>query len=183
MSRPYDARAIRSREALRAALLALIAERPFDQITIREITAEAGVSYPVFFRRYATKDQLLEDVATEEVRRLLALSMPIFDADKKSESVWELCRHIDDHRLLWTRLLTGGAAPMMREEFKRIAKEIGASMQENPWLPLELGAAFAASGLFEILAWWLSQPADYPMEKIVKIIDLLLVRMASPLDN
>lgn len=185
MSRPNDARALRSQEALRNALLELVEDRPFDQVSIRDITNVAGVSYPVFFRRYASKEQLLEDIATEEVRRLLALTSPIFDTQRQTESVRALCAYVGDHRRLWTRLLTGGAAPIMREEFKRIAREIGGTREPvNPWLPSDLAAAFVVSGLFEILAWWLGQPTDYPTEKVVRIIEILIVRLASvPLEG
>lgn len=177
MSRPDDARALRSRQALQTALLALIEEKPLDQISIRDITAEAGVSYPVFFRRYETKEQLLEDIATDEVRRVLALTSPMFEADTEGQSVRALCRYIDDHRALWARLLTGGAGPAMREEFKRIAEEIGRTQdQRNPWLPRDLAAAFIVSGMFEILAWWMRQPAEYPIENVVILIDTLIVR-------
>src|SRR5687767_1318963 len=177
MSRPDDARALRSRRALHAALLDLIEENPLEQISIRDITARAGVSYPVFFRRYATKEQLLEDIATDEVRRVLALTSPMFDAHTGGESVRALCQYIDEHRLLWARLLTGGAAPAMREEFKRIAEEIGRTRERmNPWLPPDLASAFIVSGMFEILAWWLRQPADYPIENVATIIDTLIVR-------
>lgn len=184
MSRPDDARALRSRKALQDALLALIEEKPFDQITVRDITAAAGVSYPVFFRRYATKEQLLEDIATGEVRRLLSLTTPLFDDPRENASLTALCRYIDDHRSLWERLLTGGAAAAMRGEFQRIAKEIEKTRERsNPWLPVELAASFIVSGLFEIIAWWMGQPADYPIENVVKIIDALIVRStARPVD-
>ncbi|MEJ5979270.1 TetR/AcrR family transcriptional regulator [Novosphingobium sp. PS1R-30] len=174
MSRPTDARAMRSRESLRAALLELIGTRPFDHIAIRDITAQAGVSYPVFFRRYASKEELLEDVATEEVRQLLSLSLPMFESEAQVESLWALCRYVDEHRALWTRLLTCGAAPAMRGEFLRIAKQIGE--RSDSWLPVDLAAPFVVGGLFEILAWWLGQPADYPMENVVRIIDALIVK-------
>lgn len=185
MSRPDDARALRSRDALRTALLALIEESPFDQISIRDITTQAGVSYPVFFRRYAAKEQLLDDIAAEEVRTLLSLTVPVFETRMYEESVRALCAYVNDHRQLWTRLLTGGAAPIMREEFKRIAKEMtGTRPRANPWLPVELGTSFVVTGLFEILAWWLSQPADYPTEKVIRIIEVLIVRFSTtPLEG
>jgi AcrR family transcriptional regulator len=186
MSRPDDARALRSRKALQDALLALIEERAFDQISIRDITGKAGVSYPVFFRRYGTKEQLLEDIATEEVRRLLALTVPMFyaEAEPGDLSSRALCDYIDEHRSLWSRLLVGGAAGAMHEEFRRIAKEMGETRERrNPWLPVELASSFTASGLFEILAWWMRQPADYPIENVVAIIDTLIVRStARPVD-
>src|SRR4051794_11927466 len=98
MSRPDDARALRSRKALQGALLTLIEEKPFDQVSIREITNQAGVSYPVFFRRYETKEQLFEDIATEEVRRLLSLTTPVFEAEGGDKSLRALCQHISEHR-------------------------------------------------------------------------------------
>lgn len=177
MARPDDARALRSRGALRQALLDLVEERPFDEISIRDITTKAGVSYPVFFRRYNAKEQLLGDIAAEQVRRLLTLTTPIFQANMQGESLRALCRYVDDHRLLWTRLLTGGAGPVMREEFKRIAREIGNQHPRiNPWLPRELAESFVVGSLFEILAWWLSQPEDYPIDNVVTLIDTLIVR-------
>ena len=184
MSRPNDARALRSREALKTALLALIEESPFEQIAIRDITNRAGVSYPVFFRRYKSKESLLDDIAAEEVRRLLTLTMPIFTARQQKESLQALCGYVEEHRTLWTRLLTGGAGPIMRAEFMRIAKEVGSKEpRANPWLPTELAAAFVVSGLFEILAWWLRQPADSPVENVITFIDTLIVRStARPVD-
>ena len=62
---PTDARQVRSRSALAAALLELLEERPFDQLTIREITARAGTGYATFFRHYPDKEALLHDVAAE----------------------------------------------------------------------------------------------------------------------
>jgi hypothetical protein len=43
-----DARALRSGQALRDALLVLLLQKPFDQITIRDICATAGVHYATF---------------------------------------------------------------------------------------------------------------------------------------
>jgi AcrR family transcriptional regulator len=184
LSRPNDARALRSREALRDALLTLIQQKPLEQVSIRDITNAAGVSYPVFFRRYASKDELLEDVATAEVRALLALTTPIFNATTQDESLRALCGYVNEHRPIWTGLLTGGAASAMQQEFKRIALETGETRQPaNPWLPPDLAATFVVTGIFEILAWWLNQPADYPVQNVVTILDTLIVRStARPID-
>lgn len=184
MSRPDDARALRSREALRHALLTLVGRKPLDQITIRDITAEAGVSYPVFFRRYVSKEALLEDIATTEVRTLLSLTAPVFDAESTEASLATLCSYVNEHRALWTGLLTGGAAAAMQQEFRRIALQLKDAREAiNPWLAPELAASVVASSLFEILSWWLQQDADYPAENVAKIIEVLVVRStALPVD-
>ena len=58
---------VRTRAALCDALLGLIEERPFDQVTVREITRTADVGYATFFRHYPDKEALLNDLAAGEL--------------------------------------------------------------------------------------------------------------------
>lgn len=175
-TKPDDARAQRSIEALRAALLDLIEQKPFEQITIRDITDQAGLSYPTFFRRFSSKEELLENIAAEEVRRVLHLGEKAFEQRGVAQSGYPLCAYVNEHRKLWSVLLSGGAAYAMRREFMRISKEIAQNRtRANPWLPLDLASAYSTSGIFEILTWWMQQPADYPMQTVVEIFDALVV--------
>lgn len=184
ISRPHDLRAVKSRQALRQALLSLIEKQTLEQITIKEITREAGVSYPVFFRQFASKDELLADLATNEVRSLLEKSYPAFTSDAAAGGLSELCHYVAEHRVLWTALLTTGAASAMRAEFARISSEFAVHRpRANPWLPVELASAFVSSGMFEILAWWLNQPEDYPIANVITLLDALIVRSVSNPQN
>lgn len=178
LSRPHDRRALKSREALREALLALLDTRSFEDLTIKDITAAAGVSYPVFFRQFASKEDLLADVAASEVHGLLALGQPLLDQGRRRKNdLTDMCLYVERHRALWKTLLTAGAASVMRNEFARISAEIGNSEpRSNPWLPVELASSFVAAGIFEILAWWLNQPDDYPVGNVVKILNALIAR-------
>ncbi len=175
--KPNDARAHRSIDALRDAFLQLLEYRSLEEITIKEITEAAGLSYPTFFRRYSGKDELLADIATEEVRRLLSLSKHALEERDRgsSEPVEAMCAYIQCRRNLWKTLLTGGAASAMREEFMRISREIADSRpRSNPWLPVDLAVSFTASGIFEIFAWWMAQPEDYPLENVKIIFEALI---------
>ena len=107
---PSDARQVRSRKALSDALLALLEEKPFDQLTIREISARAGIGYATFFRHYPDKESLLSDVASEEITDLLARASPLLLGIDSLEPAHALCTHVAEHRALWSALLTGGAA-------------------------------------------------------------------------
>lgn len=177
-----DARIVKSRTALEEALLRLILRRPFEQITIREITAEAGISYPTFFRHFLSKEKLLEYIAAEEIHRLLTLAQPVFEQDSVAALTVQ-CEYVQKHRVLWTTLLTEGASSIMREEFLRVAREIGLRREEagklsNPGLPRDLAAPFVVSGMFEIFSWWLRQPDDYPLDHIVAFLNALVVQPA-----
>jgi len=184
MSRPNDARALRSREALRAALLALLQKQPFHQISIRDITKQAGVSYPVFFRRYASKEELFADLAAEEVRNLLSRTRPMLEHAQAADGIHEMCAYVQERKALWKALLTTGGASAMRDEFTRISSEIGQTgPRSNPWLPVSLASSFVASGILEILTWWLNQADDYPIANIETFLEYLIVRPAAVPQN
>ena len=54
-STPSDPRIKRTRAALSSALLSLLEEKAFDQITIRDIVGRADIGYATFFRNYDSK--------------------------------------------------------------------------------------------------------------------------------
>jgi AcrR family transcriptional regulator len=180
LSKPDDARAVKSRKALKQALLSLISQKPFEQIAIKDITTEAGVSYPTFFRQFSSREQLLEYIAGEEIRQLFLLSRPVFETQTPQASIRIQCEYVAARRELWSTLLTEGAASVMREGFSRTAVEMGYELEitgklSNPWLPRELAASFVVSGMFEILAWWLRQPESYPVDNVVVFMEQLIV--------
>ena len=144
-------------------MLALIERKPLEQITIREIAAEAGVHYATFFRHHPTKEALLDHVAAEQIDRLVALSLPLFDRADSQAAVVALCTYVSEHRILWTALLTGGAAGAMREALLRISRQVAVDRAPREGgLPLELAVNCSVSLIFETLAWWLAQPPATP---------------------
>lgn len=173
---PDDPRSHRSIEALKVALLALIEVRPFERISIKDITDTAGLSYQTFFRRFGGKDELLREIASEEVARVLSLGHAAIEQRIGHETGRAFCERVQRHRPLWTALLAGGAASFVREEFLRVAKQVAREHPRvNPAIPLDLAAAVATSGMFEILTWWMRQPDDYPIENVVTLFDALVV--------
>jgi AcrR family transcriptional regulator len=176
---PTDARQVRSRSALAAALLELLEERPFDQLTIREITARAGTGYATFFRHYPDKEALLHDVAAEEIAGLLSLCVPILHSEDDSYySTLALCEQVAAHRVLWSALLTGGAAAIVRAEFIRQAHLLGDEetlRAHNDWLPPDLGVAYETGSTIDVIAWWLAQDEPLPADRIARILHRLVI--------
>lgn len=157
-------------------MLALLIREPFDQITIRDVCAEAGVHYATFFRHYPSKDALLDDIARDQITHLNHLTLAIRAADDYRAGFRALCAYVDEHRALWSTLLNGGAGAAMREEWVRQSRLVAAS--EDPvhsWLPVELGTICAATLIAETLAWWLAQPAGtYSVDEVARMLHRLL---------
>lgn len=175
-SKLNDARAVRSRSAMHTALLRLVETRPFVHLTVREICAEAGISVPTFYRQFATKEELLDDLAGAEIRRLMDFIFPLLARSESQSSALAICHHVHAHRELWRVLLTTGAAATMREECLKVAHDISAKLAPTTHGPyVELTAAVAISGMLEVLAWWLRQEAALPIAEMAPILDRLVV--------
>ncbi|MCJ8156116.1 TetR/AcrR family transcriptional regulator [Sphingomonas sp. LaA6.9] len=178
-----DARQVRTRGNLFEALLRLIETRPFEQVTIREIAREAGIGYATFFRHYASKEALLHDLAANQIAELLNQALPVLFSVDSRQSCIALFDYVAERRVLWSALLTGGAATMLKQEFTAQAKRIAdAQGPVDGWLPDDLRVTFAVSATVEIIAWWLQQEPGFPVERIAEILDRLVVMPAMTTD-
>jgi AcrR family transcriptional regulator len=169
-------RTTRTRPILCGALLSLLEERPFEQLTVREITAKADIGYATFFRHYPDKEALLNDLAASQISDLLAMTLPMLNKADTRGSSRALCVYVWEHRKLWSALLTGGASSTLKDEFIRQAQQI-AEAQPNPdaWLPNDLSIVFYVTGTVEILAWWLKQKDPPSVDRMAEVIDSLIV--------
>lgn len=173
-----DMRVLRTRKELCDSLLELLKSRTFDKISVREIVDAAGVGYNTFFRHYPDKEAILDDIAAEEIRQLVSVSVPILDSEDTLSACSAVCSYVAENKKLWKTLLTGGAAGALREEYLRLARDVAeARFHGKDWLPLDVGVILVISGTFELLAWWLSQKYPLPVERVALIYQRVI---ASP---
>ncbi|HEX7000629.1 MAG TPA: helix-turn-helix domain-containing protein, partial [Trueperaceae bacterium] len=71
-----DARVRRTRSRLQGALVALVLEGDYDQVTIRDVADRADVGYATFFRHYRDKEELLVALLEDLLDELLTLLAP-----------------------------------------------------------------------------------------------------------
>jgi len=179
LSTAHDARAVRTREALRRALLELLEDKPLEQVTIRDIAATAGIGYTTFFRHHLTRAALLEDLAAEQIRRLIEFVLPVMDTKNARAASRALFTYVDEQRALWTTLLTGGAAGALRNEFLRISLEVAASRaRPRHWPSAEVSTLLVVSGTVELLAWWLRQGDPMPIKEVAEIHSRIVIMPA-----
>jgi AcrR family transcriptional regulator len=171
-----DARTLRTREVFRDALLRLLKQKSLEEISIRDIAGEAGTSYVTFFRHHPTKEALLHDIAANLVRRLSELMLPALDTSDTRAACTALCAYVDEHRKLWSTLLTGGAAAVLREELLKNANEVAESRADpNSWLPAELAISLNISSTIEVLTWWLRQKPPLSIERVAAILERAVI--------
>ena len=172
-----DARAVRTRTALRNAMLELLVFKSLDEITILDLCQTAGIGYTTFFRHHPTKQALLDDVAAEQIAQLIDLTVPIAETEDVHAAGIALFTYVSEHRKLWSALLTGGAAVAMRNEFLRLSRQIAATRTRiNAWPPADISTILVVSSTVELVSWWLQQKTPPKIEEVASIYEHLIIQ-------
>ena len=176
----------RTQKALRSALLHLLQVKPLEQIRIRELTSAADVAYATYFRNYADKEALLQDLLSDEINSLLAMTLPLFFSGDREVSTQALCKHVWKRREIWHALLMGGAAAALKAEYLRQALEIAADQaDEDSWVPgdLAVSVSVSVSSLLEIMIWWLTHENPPSADDMATVVYRLAILPVLPKQN
>jgi AcrR family transcriptional regulator len=173
MSIALDARVVRTREALRQAMIDLAAESPLDNITVRAIAARAGVGYATFFRHYVDKEALLADVADVLTRAFLAQVRPLLLEKDRRGAARSLCAFVQGNLAIHLALIAGGSGDTVRAGMLRQTREtLGRARSAAPGGPLDDLLLFhLTSAILNLLAWWLRNLDHVDAEAMAEIID------------
>ena len=179
-SRPKtDRRILRTRDALGDALVALMREKNFDEITVQDVLDRAGVGRSTFYAHYRDKDDLfLSDV--EDFLELISSALKRKDASpKRLLPVQEFFTHIREVREFYSALVKSGklndVQMLARGLFARSIEE----RLETAGVKIEpqrrsVQACILAGSFFSLLDWWI----DKGMKADPKEMDELFHRMA-----
>lgn len=179
LSTATDARVVRTRVKIRNAFLRLLDTSPLNEITIREICAKASLNEVTFYRHYKTKECLLEEIAADEVKQLVELTLPVFNAENTTAAAVTLCTYVDNHRKLWTTLFVGGAAESVRRTLIDLSRKVShAYLTSEGWPPKEVAVAIFVASTVELLTWWLQQKVPSPISDVAQIFEGFIVTPA-----
>ncbi|HEX4096105.1 MAG TPA: TetR/AcrR family transcriptional regulator [Caulobacteraceae bacterium] len=173
MSMVSDARIVRTREALRKAMIALAEESPLDAITVRAIAARADVGYATFFRHYPDKDALLADVADRLIREFLQRVAPLLQEKDRTAAARSMCDFVLEHLAIYKALLAGGSGETVRAEMLRQTMiTMAATRQRKPDGPLDdLMLFHLVSAILNLLSWWLRNLNEVSAATMAEVIE------------
>jgi AcrR family transcriptional regulator len=178
-----DRRIKRTRRALAAAIVELASTRPYDSISIREITDKADVGYATFFRHYDSKDDLLLELF-DQVTQSLETPAGGFNEDhfrnegklvftqvKQNEAIF---RSIFENRAFTRKL-----RKVLIEHINRSIQQHG-FRQSHPEIPVEIMVHQMAVGAIGLFEWWLDQKMRTPIDKMARIYELIIQQAIQP---
>lgn len=174
-----DRRIQRTRNLLGAALVSLLQERDFDDISVQDVLDRAGVGRATFYVHYRDKtDLFLSDV--EDFFELCSGLLKRHNANpKRLLPVREVLTHIRDMREFYAAMVRSGKINdiqvLGRGFFARSIEERleSAGVKLEP-LDRSAKAHFLAGSFFSLLEWWI----DKGMKPDPTEMDTLFHRMA-----
>ncbi len=176
-----DRRINRTRQALRDALIALILEKHYDEITVQDIIDRANVGRSTFYTHFRDK----EDLFRGDWERLLEafaqhINLP-GTANKQCMPIEGLFLHLKDFHHFYRalirsqmidRLFTYGCGYLAQ----CIEKKFAAEPPKRFKVPLPVIANYLALQMFGLLKWWL----DNNMPYLPREMDEMFHQMVTP---
>lgn len=162
--RKTDQRVLRTRDRLGDAIMELLVEKPFDQITVQEILERAEVSRSTFYQHYRDKNDLFLSDVDDFFEKMASLLTRSGDRSERVAPVAELFAHIGESQEFYTALLASGRIQDVVELGEaHFARGIEARLQRRPDArPLSpvtreaLAYAFAGA-LFGLVRQWVQR--------------------------
>jgi AcrR family transcriptional regulator len=191
-SRSTDPRARRTRDMLREALMASVVDKPFRDLTIRDITDHAGVNRATFYLHYEDKYDLLEDCATVlfgELRDAVESNVafdPATIVDRTEEKYGQrmnyLLHHLEAHfdfyhamfcqdgDAIFYGLFLDNATVWIKSQVTQVLEYLGKDVDDE-WI--DMMVRFQSAGNFDVLRWWLENQMRIPIDVMAKRLEII----------
>lgn len=173
-----DVRVRRTRRLLADALVELTLERPFEAITVRDLTDRAQIGYATFFRHYSGKEELLRAMLQEVLAALLELLEPHLGENPAGAGL-VVFSHAQEHADLYRLLLrTGQSTDLLPEAVRVGVNSVRQSYRGKPnsKVPFEIAAEHLVRSFVNLIEWWLEHGLPYPPERMGEIYFEIIVR-------
>ena len=159
---PADRRRLRTRNALRNALLELIIARGWDDIAVLDLCERANIGRSTFYTHYTNKDALLVG-SLDDLRGYLR------QARREGRTTAErstfgfalgLIEHAHEQRRLFSTLIGRRSGYVVQQRFREmVIKLVGEELPAGnaPGLPRMAAQRWIAGAFVELLGWWIEQ--------------------------
>lgn len=172
---PIDRRVARTQGMLHQALFALILEKGYDAISIKDICDAANVGRTTFYAHYASKDDLKRS-GLAQLRRTLVerhRQPPTETEIGKARLAFSLMmfEHARDHLHLYRALIGGHGGAVALETIREtlsdlVREELPATVQDRAGIPRDIAVQFVVGGYMAMMTAWLDAGAQESPERM-----------------
>ena len=185
-----DRRVLRTRHALREALISLIKEKDYTSITVEEITERAGLGRTTFYLHYQDKEDLLLEefsgLVHELAQQIAGISIAEWGERRLPQRpIVLIFQHVAANEEIY-RLILGGEGMLQAVErfgsiFLEAASELAQTrgevqaLLETSQVSISFLAHYFSGALLATILWWLEQELQSPPEEIASLFQQMFM--------
>lgn len=167
ISRPdgkTDLRIRRTKKAIRDAFFALIEEKGFDSVTVKDITDRAMISRNTFYLHYEDKYDLLNKISNELMRKvylrvsreLLRMKNLDFTIECTAFLLTSIQQVIDEDRELYRLLLTDPGTVVFADKIEKTIRTALDLIKPDIKGISDLSVEYIITGMKGIIRYWVT---------------------------
>lgn len=170
LSPKVDLRVQRTLEQIRDAFIALMLERPFDQITVSLLAQKARINRATFYRHYAD----IHDLADRLTDLMFVDTITHMNAQNEEERLasWQVMfDHVARYAAFYRALIGPGGVPGFRERVEAAVAEQMVRLlpafgfaEDGLQMPLPLAVQYMAAAQVGFVKWWLENDMPFSSE-------------------
>lgn len=172
-----DFRIRRTKNSIKEAFLNLMKEKPYNKISVKEITRDAVINRNTFYLHYMDKDDLLDKLLNESLLRMKD-SMEEKSTEEIADLNYDIFYHIvynqfkavEDDIDFFNLVLGDDSIPYLQAKFVLVIKR---HMSQGSHLISKERMAyieFLSAGLTGLIKFWLKNRETYTCEELATIV-------------
>jgi AcrR family transcriptional regulator len=176
-----DRRIAKSQEAIKNALIELMNEKHFDQITLQDIADRANVSRRTIYLHYTDKFDLLDKLIEEHINKLGEMFEELSEVEfiTSGQAIFE---YFQKNYLFFSTMLVKGGADNFRAQYvefsvELLKGEVNTTEGKNKGLSEDIIVRFVSAAYVEVVEWWLKNEMPYPPRAMAEQVGLLIKRI------
>ena len=169
-----DRRVRRTRRLLREALIALVAERGYERVTVQDVLDRADVGRSTFYAHFRDKEALFSscfDDLREDLRQHLEAMEQSPSMRHPTQPVGSVFDHAYRNREVYRAVCGRRGANMISRQLHPLL--IGLLREHltavRTRLPVEVVAEYHANALLGLLVWWVRQDFPYGPDEMARM--------------
>ena len=177
-----DRRSRRTRQILGNALVELMLEKRYADITVQDILDRADVGRSTFYTHYTDKEDLFMSQIERLIHDLQAYTAELGHLQGGVLPTLELFRHVQQQRRLVQAFVWGRGAEVLTRDFrgqvnKIVEQNLSALAGGNfaASVPLPVIANFVGSTFLMLLFWWFEEDMRHTPEQMEEMFQKLVM--------
>lgn len=173
-----DRRILKSQEAIKKAVLDLMAEKGFNHVTLQDISDKANVSRRTIYLHYQDKYDLLDKLIEEHISEMSEMCDWACKLEWKDATL-AFFEYFEQHYLFFSTMLASKGAPSFRNRFLEFLMhgfkdEIDIAEAKKQGLDEEVILRFMGTAYVGIVEWWITNGMPCPPQVMAHQVGILL---------